>query len=117
MTFKNQFDNGLKEFLPELLELRRHLHSHPELSGNEHQTAALIAGELRKYGWDVRESVGKTGIVAELGNKEGPMVGLRVDMDALPIEEKTGLSYSSLTSGVMHPNIFPQILGLQSSAA
>ncbi len=102
MTSKNSSNYSLNSFLPELKELRRHLHSHPELSGNEHQTAALVAGELKSYGWDVRESVGRTGIVAEFGNKKGPMVGLRVDMDALPIEEKTGLPYSSLTRGVMH---------------
>ncbi len=102
MTFINRSEISLKSFLPELIELRRHLHSHPELSGAEHQTAALVAGELRKCGWTVRESIGRTGVVAEFGNKKGPMVGLRVDMDALPIEEKTGLPYSSLTKGVMH---------------
>ncbi len=91
-----------KEILPDLIKLRRHLHAHPELSGQEHQTAALVAGELKKYGWEVKEAVGKTGVVAEMGNKSGPVVGLRVDMDALPIEEKTGLDYSSLTQGLMH---------------
>ncbi len=93
---------SLESFLPELIELRRHLHAHPELSGEEHQTAALIAGELRKYGWTVTESIGKTGLIAELGKISSPLVGLRVDMDALPVEEKTDLSYSSLTQGVMH---------------
>ncbi len=93
---------SLNSFLPELIELRRHLHSHPELSGEEHQTAALVAGELRKCGWLVTESVGKTGLIAELGNCEGPIVGLRVDMDALPVDEKTGLSYASVRQGVMH---------------
>ncbi|AAQ00817.1 MULTISPECIES: amidohydrolase [Prochlorococcus] len=93
---------SLKSFLPELIELRRYLHAHPELSGHEHQTAALIAGELRKYGWIVKESVGRTGLIAELGNCDGPLVGFRVDMDALPVEEKTGLSFASLRQGVMH---------------
>ncbi len=91
-----------KEVMPELIQLRRHLHAHPELSGQEYQTAALVAGELRKSGWEVQESVGKTGVVAEMGNKSGPVVGLRVDMDALPIEEKTGLDYSSSIQGLMH---------------
>ncbi|WP_269621950.1 amidohydrolase [Prochlorococcus marinus] len=95
-------NNNLQSFLPELIQLRRHLHAHPELSGAEHQTAALVAGELKKYGWNVTESVGKTGLIAELGNTSGAIVGLRVDMDALPVEEKTGLAYSSLTQGVMH---------------
>ncbi|WP_269623800.1 amidohydrolase [Prochlorococcus marinus] len=91
-----------KDILPELIQLRRHLHAHPELSGQEYQTAALVAGELRKSGWEVIEAVGKTGVVAEMGNKNGPVVGLRVDMDALPIEERTGLDYSSSIQGLMH---------------
>ena len=91
-----------REILPDLIQLRRHFHAHPELSGQEFQTAALVAGELRKSGWEVKEAVGRTGVVAEIGNKSGPVVGLRVDMDALPIEEKTGLDYSSSTQGLMH---------------
>ncbi len=102
MTSSNNYLSTLKTFLPELIELRRHLHAHPELSGQEHQTAALIANELRKCGWKVTESIGKTGLIAELGNINGPLVGLRVDMDALPVEEKTGLPYCSLQQGVMH---------------
>ncbi len=99
---EKNIDLSLKKILPELLNLRRHLHSHPELSGQEYQTAALVAGELRKSGWQVKEGIGRTGLVAELGNQKGPIVGLRVDMDALPIEERTGLSYSSKTQGLMH---------------
>ena len=92
----------LDQELPELIELRRHLHAHPELSGEEHQTAALVAGELRAAGWRVQEAVGRTGVVAELGPEQGPTVGLRVDMDALPVEELTGLPYASTRQGVMH---------------
>ncbi|MFW6731864.1 MAG: amidohydrolase [Synechococcus sp.] len=88
--------------LEALLELRRHLHAHPELSGAEHRTAALVAGELRRLGWQVREGVGRTGLVAELGPGVGPCVALRVDMDALPVEEQTGLPYASLEPGLMH---------------
>ncbi len=102
MNFFNNSFTSWQSFLPELIELRRHLHSHPELSGEEHQTAALISGELRKYGWRVTESIGKTGLIADLGDAKGPLVGLRVDMDALPVEEKTNLPYSSLRQGVMH---------------
>ncbi len=93
---------ALTQQLPELLELRRHLHAHPELSGEEHQTAALVAGDLRAHGWSVREGVGRTGVVAELGQREGPRIGLRVDMDALPVEERTDLPYASRRLGVMH---------------
>ena len=88
--------------LQELVALRRHLHAHPELSGNEHQTAALVAGELRGLGWSVREGVGRTGVLAELGPPQGPLVALRVDMDALPVEERTGLPYASVHQGLMH---------------
>ena len=91
-----------KEILPDLIQLRRHFHSHPELSGQEYQTAALVAGELRQAGWEVKEAVGKTGVVGEMGNKKGPVVCLRVDMDALPIEERTGLDYASSIQGFMH---------------
>ena len=93
---------SLKDILPDLIQLRRHLHAHPELSGQEYQTAALVAGELRKSGWEVKEAVGRTGVVAEIGNNNGPIIALRVDMDALPIEERTGLDYSSSTPGLMH---------------
>ncbi|HYP04008.1 MAG TPA: amidohydrolase [Cyanobium sp.] len=92
----------LREALPELILLRRHIHRHPELSGHEQQTAALVAGELRSWGWQVREGVGRTGVVAELGPVGAPLVALRADMDALPIEERTGLDYASIQQGLMH---------------
>jgi len=97
-----KIDVSSKNILPDLIQLRRHLHAHPELSGQEYQTAALVAGELRESGWEVREAVGRTGVVAEMGNESGPVVGLRVDMDALPIEETTGLDYASSIQGLMH---------------
>ena len=90
------------KLLPRLIELRRQIHRHPELSGHEYQTAALVAGELRCYGWEVREGVGRTGVVAELGPLAGPLLALRVDMDALPIEERTGLDWASSQQGLMH---------------
>ena len=95
---------ALAEVLPELIQLRRHIHRHPELSGHEQQTAALVAGELRRWGWDVREGVGRTGVLAELGpaGLQVPLVALRVDMDALPVEERTGLDYASTQQGLMH---------------
>ncbi|CAK6702061.1 MULTISPECIES: amidohydrolase [unclassified Synechococcus] len=95
---------SLAEVLPELIQLRRHIHRHPELSGHEQQTAALVAGELRRWGWRVREGVGRTGVLAELGPEgpDVPLVALRVDMDALPVEERTGLDYASTRQGLMH---------------
>ena len=103
MTQAASLADRLSRELPELLELRRHLHAHPELSGEEHQTAALVAGELRQLGWRVREGVGRTGVVAELGPDHGPTVGLRVDMDALPVEERTGLRPESFMARLLLP--------------
>ena len=95
-------ERALQEVLPELIQLRRHIHRHPELSGHEQQTAALVSGELRRWGWQVREGIGRTGVLAELGPAGGPLVALRVDMDALPVEERTGLDYASTQQGLMH---------------
>ena len=86
----------------ELIGLRRHIHAHPELSGLENQTAILISGYLKNLGWRVTESVGRTGVVAEFGPEDKGFIGLRVDMDALPIFEKTNLNFSSKVDGVMH---------------
>ncbi len=80
---------------PEAHSLYLDLHEHPELSGHETQTAAKLATRLRKVGYDVTEHVGGTGIVAILKNGRGPTVMLRTELDALPVEEKTGLPYAS----------------------
>jgi amidohydrolase len=92
-----------------LLEIYKDLHSHPELSGKEARTSALLAGELRKAGFTVTEHVGKYsdgaqayGVVAILENGAGPRLLIRSDMDALPIVEETGVSYASQLKGVMH---------------
>jgi hippurate hydrolase len=71
------------------------IHQHPELSGHEAQTATKLADRLRNSGYDVTEHVGRTGVVAVLKNAAGPTVMLRTELDALPVEEKTGLPYAS----------------------
>lgn len=86
----------------ELIQLRRHLHRHPELGFQEHKTAALVARTLTELGWAVRTGVARTGVVADLDNGSGPRVALRADMDALPIQEATGAEYASSVPGVMH---------------
>ncbi len=90
--------------LPSLIELRHHLHAHPELSFREEATAAHLLNELQQIpGLDIRTGVAGTGIVATLAaDREGPCVALRADMDALPIKEETGLPYASRNEGVMH---------------
>lgn len=89
---------------PRLIEIRRHLHSHPELSGQEYQTAAFVAGVLSANGVHVREGVGKTGVVGEVQGtgSDRRLLAIRTDMDALPIQERTGLDYASRTAGIMH---------------
>lgn len=80
----------------------RDLHQHPELSHQEHRTAAVVADRLGAAGFDVTTGVGGTGVVGILRNGEGPTVLLRADMDALPVQEQTGLPYASSNAGVMH---------------
>src|SRR5258708_12792756 len=80
---------------PEAQALYLDLHQKPELSSHETQTAAKLAAKLRNLGYDVTEHVGGTGVVAILKNGAGPTVMLRTELDALPVEEKTGLPYAS----------------------
>lgn len=89
---------------PRLIEIRRHIHAHPELSGQEYQTSAYVAGVLSSCGIKVQEGVGKTGVVGELkGNTTASRwFAIRTDMDALPMTELTGLDYASRQMGVMH---------------
>jgi amidohydrolase len=88
-------DGWLDRQSPSLLELYRHLHRHPELSLQEHQTAQRIAEELKQVGAEVTTGVGKLGVVGVLKNGDGPVVLVRTDLDALPVTEETGLPYAS----------------------
>jgi len=86
---------NLAAALPELETVYKDIHAHPELSMQETRTAGIAADHLRAAGYEVRSGVGKTGVVGLLRNGEGPVVMLRADMDALPVEEATGLPYAS----------------------
>jgi hippurate hydrolase len=86
---------NLEGLLPDLEALYKDVHSHPELSMQETRTAGLAADRLRAAGYEVSTGVGQTGVVGVLRNGDGPTVLLRADMDALPIEEATGLPYAS----------------------
>src|ERR1700741_5437083 len=86
---------NLNELLPDLEALYKDVHAHPELSMQETRTAGLAADRLRAAGYEVTTGVGKTGVVGLLRNGDGPVVMLRADMDALPIEEATRLPYAS----------------------
>ncbi len=89
---------------PRLIEIRRHIHSHPELSGQEYQTAAYVAGVLSSNGVRVQEVVGKTGVVGEVQGtcSDSRLLAIRADMDALPIQERTNLDYTSRKPAIMH---------------
>src|ERR1700738_4890396 len=86
---------NLDRLIPDLEALYKDVHTHPELSMQETRTAGLAADRLRAAGYQVTTGVGKTGVVGLLRNGDGPTVMLRADMDALPIEEATGLPYAS----------------------
>jgi hippurate hydrolase len=91
---------GLDRLLPDLEELYKDVHAHPELSMQETRTAGLAAERLRVAGCEVTTGVGNTGVVGLLRNGDGPVVMLRADMDALPVEEATGLPYASRVEAV-----------------
>src|SRR5437762_2182574 len=99
--------NRIAEFHPEITEWRRDLHMHPELLYDVHRTAASVAEKLKAFGCDeVVPGVGRTGVVGVIKGKKPAgsvkAIGLRADMDALPIEEATGLPYKSTVPGKMH---------------
>ena len=91
-----------QELAGPLSDLRRDFHRHPELAFKENRTAAAVAEHRRNLGLDVREGVGITGVVGELKAGPGPIVALRADMDALPIQEDAEHDYRSTVPGVMH---------------
>ncbi|MGN6562143.1 MAG: M20/M25/M40 family metallo-hydrolase, partial [Thermomicrobiales bacterium] len=85
----------LDSVLPDLETLYKDIHAHPELSMQETRTAGIAADRLRAAGYDVTTGIGQTGVVGVLRNGDGPVVMLRADMDALPVQEATGLPYAS----------------------
>lgn len=88
--------------LPELTEWRRDLHAHPELAYQEKRTSGFVAEKLRAIGCEVATGLAKTGVIGVLDFGPGPALGIRADMDALPLEEQTGAPYASKYRGVMH---------------
>ncbi|MFI5447908.1 M20 aminoacylase family protein [Polaromonas sp. UC242_47] len=94
---------GIRNIEKDMVALRHHLHAHPELAFEEHATSELVAQRLAEWGYDVHRGLGGTGIVGTLKLGAGThTLGLRADMDALPIHEQTGLPYASRHAGRMH---------------
>ncbi|MEM8848468.1 MAG: M20 aminoacylase family protein [Pseudomonadota bacterium] len=102
MPVKNRF----AELLPDITAWRRDLHENPEILFDTHRTSQIVADKLRAFGCDeVVEGIGRTGVVGVIHGKQdtsGKVIGLRADMDALPIHEQTGRPYASKTDGAMH---------------
>ncbi|WP_420397191.1 M20 aminoacylase family protein [Nioella sp.] len=102
MPVKNRF----AELLPEITEWRRDIHENPEILFETHRTSALVAEKLTEFGCDeIVTGIGRTGVVGVIKGKsdsKGRVIGLRADMDALPMDEETGLPYASKTAGAMH---------------
>ena len=88
--------------VPALEDLYRDLHRHPESAFKEHRTAGVLTERLTAAGYETTEGIGGTGVAGLLRNGDGPTVLLRADMDALPVEEQTGLPYASTAPGLMH---------------
>ncbi len=105
-----KIDKIVEEITQELIDIRRVIHENPELSFQEKRTSALVSNYMRKLGIEVREGIAGTGVLGILKGKSGPVVGIRGDMDALPITEETGLPFASKVkvivdgreTGVMH---------------
>ncbi|WP_297326795.1 M20 aminoacylase family protein [uncultured Bartonella sp.] len=93
----------IQSYLPEMIAFRHEMHQNPELSGQESKTSDKVADLLEHYGYSVTRHIGGNGIVASLTNGDGQKsIGIRADMDALPIKEETNLAYASTNEGVMH---------------
>lgn len=105
MSPQNKLLTELHSLLPQIQALRQDIHAHPELGFQEHRTAALVYDYLYKLGITVHKDIGKTGVVGVLKGTAGESdraIGLRADMDALPIQEQTNLPYQSTIAGQMH---------------
>ncbi|MBU1438724.1 MAG: amidohydrolase, partial [Gammaproteobacteria bacterium] len=108
---KSTLDAEITALMPKVIDWRRDLHQHPELSNREFRTSKMVANELKKLGLEVQTGIAHTGVVALLkGAKPGPVVALRADMDALPVTEQVDLPFASKVTteyngqqvGVMH---------------
>lgn len=102
---KKMIDERADEIEQQVIEWRRHFHENPELSNREFETAEYIAEYLNELGLDVETGVAKTGVVALLeGGKPGPVIGLRADIDALPVTERTDVPFKSVATGMYQGN-------------
>lgn len=103
MRDSNYLGHSLSQRIGEFIQIRRDIHAHPEMAFQEHRTAALVAAKLTEWGYEVTTNIGGTGVVGRLRRGHGVRtMGLRADMDALPIVEQAGHEWVSRIAGVMH---------------
>jgi amidohydrolase len=111
MDMSRDINSAAAKLMPKVIEWRRHLHQYPELSNREVKTAKFVEDHLKKLGLEVRTGIAKTGVVGILkGGQSGPVIGLRADMDGLPVTERNSLPFASKETaefngqkvGVMH---------------
>jgi hippurate hydrolase len=96
-------NDPISAITPEVVGWRHQIHANPELGLQEHETARFVAAQLRAFGLDVHEGIGGTGVVGVLRRGSSPRaIGLRAELDALPVTERSGLSYASKNDGIMH---------------
>lgn len=94
--------SGMQSIAEEMVALRKHIHQNPELGFKEDQTSELVASKLKSWGYKVTTGIAKTGVIGQLKRGEGQRIGLRADMDALPILEENTFAHKSQNNGVMH---------------
>ena len=103
MGIKEKIIHLTNRYFDEIVQIRRSIHKNPELSYYENETSAFIEKKLREYGINYKKGFVNTGIIAWLhGKNPGPVIGLRAELDALPIMEKNQVSYKSKRDGIMH---------------
>ena len=97
VDMSTEINAATEKVMPQVVEWRRFIHQHPELSNREFNTSKLVATELKRLGLEVRTGIAKTGVVGILkGGLPGPVIGLRADMDALPITERANVPFKSV---------------------
>ena len=102
-AFSQNILPAIQDMAKEMVEVRHQIHAHPELAFEEHATSDMVAARLKEWGYEVHRGLAGTGVVGTLKRGTGKMrLGIRADMDALPIQETTGLPYASQLPGKMH---------------
>lgn len=108
IDLSEEINKAVEKIMPKVIEWRRHIHQYPELSNREYKTAKFVEGHLRRLGLEVRTGIAHTGVIGILrGGQPGPTIGLRADMDALPVKERVNLPFASKETAEYNGQIVP----------